>query len=78
MCSSPDPPDPAHLERALRRLPPRQREAFLLKARDGLTYAEIAGRLGTSPKAVEALVAAALAALAARLFAMRRRRWRRP
>jgi RNA polymerase sigma-70 factor (ECF subfamily) len=35
------------------RLPPRCREAFILYKFDGLSYAEIAGRMGISPRTVE-------------------------
>jgi RNA polymerase sigma-70 factor (ECF subfamily) len=36
---------------ALKRLPPKQRDVFLLRAQQGLSYEEIAGSLGTTPGA---------------------------
>lgn len=39
------------LEEALRRLPPMQRNVFLLRAQQGLEYDEIAGALGSTPGA---------------------------
>ena len=59
--------DPARFERALRRLPFLEREALLLKARDGLSYAEIGVVLGLSPEAAEARVVRALIKLDVRL-----------
>ena len=59
--------DPERFERALRRLPFLEREALLLKARDGLSYAEIGVVLGLSPEAAEARVALALIKLDVRL-----------
>jgi RNA polymerase sigma-70 factor (ECF subfamily) len=41
---------------ALRRLPPRQRRAIVLREWQGLGYAEIAGELGLSRSAVETLL----------------------
>ena len=61
------PIDPARLERALKSLPWLEREAFLLKTRDQLSYAEVGVRLGLSPEATEARVVAALIRLHARL-----------
>ena len=55
--------DPARVERALRTLPSRERDALLLKSRDRLSYAEIAAWLGTDPAGARALVTAALAEL---------------
>jgi DNA-directed RNA polymerase specialized sigma24 family protein len=52
-----------------------EREALLLKSRDGLTYAEIGAVLGTTPEAAEARVAAALVSLRARLERKRRFPW---
>ena len=59
--------DPDRFERALKRLPFLERQALLLKARDGLTYAEIGVVLGLSPEAAEARVALALIKLDIRL-----------
>lgn len=39
------------LNRALTRLPPKQRDVFLLRAQQGLAYEEIAESLGTTPGA---------------------------
>jgi RNA polymerase sigma-70 factor (ECF subfamily) len=44
------------LEDALASMPPRLREAFLLREWQGLSYAEIAERLDTSHSAVETLI----------------------
>ena len=70
------PIDPARLARALRSLPWLEREAFLLKVRDKLSYAEVGVCLGLSPAASEARVVAALIKLHARLEAMERPWWR--
>lgn len=68
--------DPARLERALRRLPFLDREAFLMKARDGLSYAAIGVVLGLTAKAAEACVVAALIKLDVWLARMERPWWR--
>ena len=68
--------DPARFERALKRLPFLEREAFLLKARDGLSYAAIGVVLGLSPEAAEARVVAALIKLDVSLQRMERPWWR--
>ena len=60
--------DPVRVERALRRLPHRERTALLSKRLERLSYAEIGVRLGVSPAKARALVAAALAKLHRRLF----------
>jgi RNA polymerase sigma-70 factor (ECF subfamily) len=51
------------LERAVGELPPRCREVFTLSRAGGLSYAEIAERLGISVKTVEAQMGRALRAL---------------
>jgi RNA polymerase sigma factor (sigma-70 family) len=61
------------LEDALASLPPRLREALLLREWQGLSYAEIADRLDTSRSAVETLIFRARRALAAELEAPARR-----
>jgi RNA polymerase sigma-70 factor, ECF subfamily len=53
--------------RALERLSPRNREAYLLHRQHHLTYAEIAVVLGVTPKAVERQIGRALQALRALL-----------
>ena len=58
---------PIRFERALNRLPFLEREALRLKARDGLSYAEIGAVLGLSPEAAEARVVRALIKLDVRL-----------
>ena len=68
--------DPARLERALKRLPFLEREAFLLKARDRLSYAAIGVVLGLSPEAAEARVVAALIQLDVDLRLAERPWWR--
>lgn len=66
----------ARLERALARLPRLDRAAFLCKARDGLTYAEIAARLGLTDEKAEAHVVRALLKLDADLARSARAWWR--
>jgi RNA polymerase sigma factor (sigma-70 family) len=51
------------VDAAISRLPRRQRMAFLLAARDGLSYAEIAFRLAVSTREVEKLIARALCSI---------------
>jgi DNA-directed RNA polymerase specialized sigma24 family protein len=58
---------PARVARALVKLPHSEREALLLKAREGRSYAEIGALLGLSAAAAEAKVAAALVTLRAEL-----------
>lgn len=55
----------ARLWEAIDALPARCREVFLLSKRDGLTYAQIAQRLGLSEKTVEHQVSKALKRLRA-------------
>lgn len=55
----------AALDRAIRALPPRTREVFLLSRHHGLTYADIAATLDISVKTVETLMGRAIAALRA-------------
>jgi RNA polymerase sigma-70 factor (ECF subfamily) len=55
------------VERALTSLPERQRAALWLTAVEGLSYAEVAGSLGTSPSSVKALVHRGRSALAEQL-----------
>jgi RNA polymerase sigma-70 factor, ECF subfamily len=55
------------LEDALAAMPPRLREAFLLREWQGLSYAEIAERLDTSRSAVETLIFRARRLLAQQL-----------
>lgn len=57
----------AALERSVAALPPRCREVFTLSRGGGLSYAEIAERLGISVKTVEAQMGRALRALRADL-----------
>src|SRR5207302_4646199 len=57
----------AGLEDALAAMPPRLREAFLLREWQGLSYAEIAERLDTSRSAVETLIFRARKLLAKQL-----------
>ena len=68
--------DPAALKRAMDRLPRLEREAFLLKVRDGLTYAAIGAALGITPELAEACVARALLKLDVRLRRAERPWWR--
>lgn len=55
------------LRRAFAKLPPVTREVFRLHRVEGLTYAEIAARLGITAEAVERHVADALYELARRV-----------
>jgi RNA polymerase sigma factor (sigma-70 family) len=57
----------AGLDDALARMPPRPREAFLLREWQGLSYAEIAERMNTSQSAVETLIFRARRTLAEQL-----------
>ncbi len=57
----------AMLTRALDELPARRRDICILRWRDGLSYADIAHRLGVSPKTVENQLARALKTLRERL-----------
>jgi RNA polymerase sigma factor (sigma-70 family) len=59
--------DTTGLDDALAAMPPRLREAFLLREWQGLSYAEIAERLDTSRSAVETLIFRARRHLAAEL-----------
>ena len=52
-----------HYEKALARLPEKQRVAFLMNRKEGLTYKEIAVRLDLSDKAIEKRMRLALANL---------------
>jgi RNA polymerase sigma-70 factor (ECF subfamily) len=52
------------VEEALAELPERQRSALWLAAVEGLSYAEVAESLGTTPKSVKALVHRARVSLA--------------
>jgi RNA polymerase sigma-70 factor (ECF subfamily) len=72
--AEPAPDDVAHarrlgeqVERELGRLPEKQRAALCLAAVEGLSYAEVAGALDVTEKAVKALVHRARATLAARI-----------
>ena len=71
-----NPIDPGRLERALARLPRLEREAFVLKTRDGLTYAAVGALLGLSSQAAEARVVRALIKLDVELMRRRRPWWR--
>ena len=66
----------ARLERELSRLPCVDRDAFLLKVRDGMTYAAIGIQLGITPERAEAHVVCALIKLDAALTRERRPWWR--
>jgi RNA polymerase sigma-70 factor (ECF subfamily) len=57
--------DLSRLMEALRCLPPRVEEAFVLHRFEDMTYREIAQRMGIKPKSVEALIMRALERIAA-------------
>lgn len=57
----------ARIVLALKELKPRTREIFLLNRMDGLTYTQIAVRLGVSPSAIEKQMVKALAHLHMRM-----------
>jgi RNA polymerase sigma factor (sigma-70 family) len=56
------------LEDALTRLPPRCRQAFVLRKIEGLSQREIAQRMGISEKTVERHISDGISALADFLF----------
>lgn len=58
------------LERTLAALPPRTREAFVLSRNEGLSYDEVAVRMGISPKTVGVHIGRALATLRKALLAV--------
>lgn len=62
----------AAIQRAIEALPPNQRMALILQHYEGLRYAEIAEAMGTSPKAVEGLLARARTTLQGRLASLRK------
>ena len=64
------------LTRALAKLDPQTREVFLLHRSEGLSYGEIAERLGISAEAVERHIADALFDLAKRMERYERPWWR--
>lgn len=55
------------LERAVADLPPRCRQAFILRRQQNLSYADIARIMGITPKTVEVQIGAALRMLRKRL-----------
>lgn len=57
--------------KALERVPPRTREAFILSRDKGLTYNEIAVRMGISPRTVENQISHALKVLRIELHEFR-------
>lgn len=57
-------------ERALALLPPRTREAFVLSRGEGLSYDEVALRMGISPKTVGVHIGRSLAALRKAMLAV--------
>ena len=64
------------LELAATRLAPLEREVLILSAREQLSNAEIAVRLGISPEAAERLLASALRRLDRALERQKRPWWR--
>ena len=71
--------DPAylrHLETAFRSIKPKHQRLILMRRVDGLSYAEIADRLGTSVRQVERRMAQAILALDRAMDEVRRPWWR--
>lgn len=73
----PDHAELQRLERALRRMPRRQREIFLAVRIDDLSYADIAERTGLTTAKVERLFARSLRNFVRNLGNPRRHWWRR-
>ena len=69
-------PTPERIEQAAKGLRPDEREVLILSARERLSNAEIAGRLGISPEAAEHLLARALERLDRSLARQERPWWR--
>ena len=67
---------PARIEKAATSLRPDEREVLVLSARERLSNAEIAGRLGITPDAAERLLARALDRLDRALARQERPWWR--
>jgi RNA polymerase sigma-70 factor (ECF subfamily) len=76
MTEHPDPKRLKRLERAIRKLPRRQREIFCAIRFDDLSYEEIAQRTGLSVPEVEHLFAEALLNFMRRLDWKPKRWWR--
>jgi RNA polymerase sigma-70 factor (ECF subfamily) len=76
MTEHPDPKQLKRLERAIRKLPRRQREIFCAIRFDDLSYEEIAQRTGLSVAEVEHLFAEALLNFMRRLDWKTKRWWR--
>jgi RNA polymerase sigma factor (sigma-70 family) len=71
--------DPAYLrqlERAFRSIKPKHQRLILMRRVDGLSYAEIAERLGTSVEQVERRMAQAILALDRAMDEAERPWWR--
>jgi RNA polymerase sigma factor (sigma-70 family) len=62
----------ARLDRAIARLSPKSRAARILHRRDGMTYEEIAERLGTTPHMVKKYISSGLEQCRARMGIARR------
>ena len=58
----------AMIYKAVDKMPPRQRQCFLMSRKEGLPIAEISARLGINRRTVENHVSAALAALKKSLY----------
>lgn len=69
-------PTPERIEKAAKSLRPDEREVLVLSAREQLSNAEIASRLGISSEAVERLLAGALRKLDRALERQERPWWR--
>lgn len=67
----------AEIDRAIARLRPVERDAFLLHRIDGLAYDVIAARLGMTAHEVEEHIASALSQLTRQLRRARATKWRR-
>jgi len=71
-----DPVRLEQLERAFKRLRPKHQEMILLARVDGLTYAEIAARLGITTSEVERRMAKAIYTLDSELHPQDKPWWR--
>jgi RNA polymerase sigma-70 factor (ECF subfamily) len=77
MTGKPDPKKLKAIERAIRKLPRRQRDIFCAIRFEDLSYEELARRTGLTPREVERQFAGALCNLTRRLGGRPKRWWQR-